>query len=196
MKKRICIDLRICQKKARYTGVGVYAFNLCKTLLNFKDDYDFFFLVIKGYNLPFEINSDKLIYVYRLRKPESFQELFDFIDVKYLLKKNNIKVFHSLVPCVIKPSNNLKVIVTIHDIIPDIIKEEEIKSSIQKFIYKIKMHSASLASFLIFNSNTSKKDFLDYYTFKTLNYSTIYLGPQFEHKYDLIDLLYYEYFRL
>ncbi len=179
--KRVCIDLRVCQKKSRFTGVGVYAYNLCILLKDFNTDFEVFFLVLKGYNLPFDIDKDKLISVRRLHKPESIQELFDFIDVKYLLSKFKIDIYHSLVPCTIKPSGKLKVIVTVHDIIPDIILSEKIKSFFHRIVYKFKMHVSVQANRLIFDSHATKNDFFDYYKIGTNNFSVIYLGSEFEN---------------
>lgn len=181
MKKRVCIDLRVCQKKSRHTGIGVYAYNLCKLIKDFNTDFELFFLVLKGYKLPFEIDVDKLIYVRRFYKPESIQELFDFIDVKYLLFKHKIDIYHSLVPCTITPTDRLKIIVTIHDIIPDIIVNERIKPHLQRIIYKLKMYATSKASRLIFDSHATKNDFLDFYKVVTNKFDVIYLGSEFEN---------------
>lgn len=84
-------------------------------------------------------------------------------------------------PCTLKSSGSLQIIVTIHDIIPDIIVNEQIKSLIQRNIYNLKMYSSSKANGLIFNSHATKNDFLDFYEVGTNNLSVIYLGSEFEN---------------
>jgi glycosyltransferase involved in cell wall biosynthesis len=180
IRKKICVDLRVCQKKSRHTGIGVYAYNFCKHIQSINSGYDIYFLILKGVSLPFSIDDEKLIHVRRFKKPESFQELFDFIDIKYLLKKHDIDVYHSLVPGVITPSRRLKVVYTIHDVIPDIIEKEKIRLLPMRFLYKMKMYSSTRASCLVFDSITTKNDYYLVYNHGPKNHKVIYLGSDFD----------------
>ena len=185
MKTRICIDIRICQKSSRYTGVGIYAFNLCKFILNNDSEFDFWFLVLAGKSLPLDLPSDRLIFVYRFSKPESFQEFFDFFDLKYLLKKNRISIYHSLVPGILSPSKSLFVVNTLHDIIPDILPLENYKSFHARFTYKFKMKRILKSTHIIADSNATKYDFANIYNFNHFNISVVYLSSQFSKEHFL-----------
>lgn len=178
MKKRICIDLRISQKSSRFTGIGIYAFNLSQTLEKIQSNYEFWYLVLKNYNLPWDLPSDRLIEVTRPKKPESLQEVFDFFDLKLKLKKNNIKLYHSLSPSIINPSKSIKIVNTLHDIIPEIFPEE-LSSSFAMYLYKLKMRQITKSTHIITDSNCTKNDFIERYNYKSKNISTVYLGSQF-----------------
>jgi glycosyltransferase involved in cell wall biosynthesis len=179
LKIRICIDIRICQKSSRFTGVGIYAFNLCKFILQKNSEFDFWFLVLKGKSLPLDLPLDRLIFVKRFSKPESLQELFDFFDLKYLLKKNKISLYHSLVPGILSPSKSLYVVSTIHDVIPDILPLESHKYFYERFMYNFKMKMVLKSSYIITNSIATKNDFTKTYNFNHLNISVIYISSQF-----------------
>ena len=79
MKKRICIDIRICQKSSRYTGVGIYAYHISKFIEENNSEFEFWYLVLKGKELPWKLPLDRLISLKRPNKPESIQEVFDFL---------------------------------------------------------------------------------------------------------------------
>ncbi len=179
MKKRICIDIRVCQKSSRYTGVGIYAFNLSKYIEENNSEFDIFYLLLKNKELPWEIPLDRIISIKRSSKPESLQELFDIFDLKYILKKNRISVYHSLVPGMITPSKTLFVINTLHDIIPDILPLENHKSIFARVLYKLKMKLILKSSFIIADSIATQNDFNNVYGFSDKNISVIYLSSQF-----------------
>ena len=181
MKKRICIDIRICQKSSRYTGVGIYAYHISKFIEENNSEFEFWYLVLKGKELPWKLPLDRLISLKRPNKPESIQELFDFFDLKYLLKKNKISIFHSLVPGMLSPAKSLSVVTTIHDIIPDILPLENYTSSFARFLYRLKMKISLKSSYIITDSIATKKDFTRVYNFKKQNISTVYLSSQFSN---------------
>jgi glycosyltransferase involved in cell wall biosynthesis len=183
LKIRVCLDLRICQKSSRYTGVGIYAQNLSRILEENNSEFEFWFVVLKGIDLPWNCPSDRLIYLKRPRKPESFQEMFDFLDLKSLLKKNNISIYHSLVPGMLTSSKSLLVINTLHDIIPDVIPREMYKSFFARCLYKFKIKILRFSSHIIVDSIATKNDFISFYNFYIgNNISVIYLGSQFSNR--------------
>ena len=179
MKKRICIDIRVCQKSSRYTGVGIYAYYISKFIEENESEFEFWYLVLKGKNLPWKLPLDRLLFLRRPNKPESIQEFFDLFDLKYLLKKNKISVYHSLVPGMLTPSKYLFVINTIHDIIPDIIPLENYKTIYARFIYWLKMKISLKSSYLIADSKATKNDLIKFYNYKKQNISIIHLSSQF-----------------
>lgn len=179
MKKRICIDIRICQKSSRYTGVGIYAYYLSKFIEDNESEFEFWYLVLNGKDLPWNLPLNRLIYLKRPNKPESIQEIFDLFDLKYILKKNKITLYHSPVPGMLKPTKSLFVINTIHDIIPDIIPLENYKSIFARFLYRFKMKITLKSSYIITDSIATKNDFTNIYNFKNNNISIIYLSSQF-----------------
>ncbi len=181
MKKRICIDIRICQKSSRYTGVGIYAYHISKSIEENNSEFEFWYLVLKGKELPWKLPLDRLISLKRPNKPESIQEVFDFFDLKYLLKKNKISIFHSLVPGMLSPAKSLSVVTTIHDIIPDILPLENYTSPFARFLYRLKMKISLKSSYIITDSIATKKDFTRVYNFKKKNISTVYLSSQFSN---------------
>lgn len=185
MKKRICIDIRICQKSSRYTGVGIYAYHISKFIEENNSEFEFWYLVLKGKELPWKLPLDRLIYLKRPNKPESIQEVFDFFDLKYLLKKNKISIFHSLVPGMLSPAKSLSVVTTIHDIIPDILPLENYTSPFTRFLYRLKMKISLKSSYIITDSIATKKDFTRVYNFKKQNISTVYLSSQFSNEHVL-----------
>ncbi len=180
-KIRICIDLRVSQKSSKFTGVGIYAKCLAQALLTIESEFEFIFLVLKGYPLPFSISSDKLITVFRPRKPESFQEIYDMFFLRYTLKKNNISLFHSTVPGLINSSKDLPVVITVHDIIPDLIRLENTGSIIARGLYKLKMHLVSKASYIVTDSEATRVDLCDFYKISKNRVSSVYLGSQFNN---------------
>lgn len=180
MKKKICLDIRSCQKSSRYTGVGIYAFQLSKTLFLLNNDFDIYFLALNGKELPWLIPSEKIIFVTRPSKPQSIQEFYDIFYLKRKLKKRGIQLYHSLTPGMILPDKDLKVIVTIHDIIPDIFPNEISNSLLAKISYFIKMKIASRANFIITNSQNTKFDLANRYKINLNKIKSIYLGSQFE----------------
>ncbi len=184
MKKRICIDIRVCQKSSRYTGVGIYAFHLSKFLEFSKSEFEFWYIVLKNKKLPWDIPPERLIILKRPSKPESLQEIFDLFDLKYILKKNNISIYHSLVPGMMTPSKSFFVITTIHDVIPDIIPSENFKSIHQRLLYKIKMFFSLKSNHIITDSVATKNDFLKLYDFQN-KITSIYLSSQFSYDIDL-----------
>ena len=179
VKHKICLDIRVSQKASKFTGVGIYAKYLAKKLLDSESDYEFYFLVLKGYELPFDIPIAKLITVTRFKKPESLQELFDFFDIKRKLKKLDILIFHSLVPSILIPSKNLSVVVTVHDIIPDVLPQENTGSFYAKWLYKFKMLRSKRATIIITDSNATRKDLQTHYLIEYNKISTVYLGSQY-----------------
>lgn len=179
MKQKICLDIRVGQKASKFTGVGIYANHLACKLLELDVGLDFYFLVLKGYDLPFDIPLEKLIIVNRPKRPESTQELFDFFDVKKKLIERGVSVFHSLVPGVITPSENLLVVTTIHDVIQDIIPQEHDGSAYAKWLYRFKMSKAIKATKIITNSAITRNDLLRYYNLVNVDVTITYLGPQF-----------------
>lgn len=181
MKKRICIDIRICQKSSRYTGVGIYAYHISKFIEENNSEFEFWYLVLKGKELPWKLPLDRLISLKRPNKPESIQEVFDFFDLKYLLKKNKISIFHSLVPGMLSPAKSLSIVTTIHDIIPDILPLENYTSLFARFLYRLKMKISLKSSYIITDSIATKKDFTRFYNFKNQNISTVYLSSQFSN---------------
>jgi glycosyltransferase involved in cell wall biosynthesis len=183
MKIRVCLDIRVCQKSSRYTGTGIYAFQLSRNLfeLESETDFEFWFLGLKGYELPWDIPFHRLLTVSRLQKPQSLQEVFDVFDLEKLLRRNKISLFHSLVPGLLKPKMGLPVIVTVHDIIPEIIKGENYKSSFTRLIYKIKMRCAISATQIFVNSNATKNDLIRRYNLNEHKITNIYFGSQTEN---------------
>jgi glycosyltransferase involved in cell wall biosynthesis len=181
LKKRICIDIRICQKSSRFTGVGIYAYHISKFIEENNSEFEFWYLVLKGKELPWKLPLDRLISLKRPNKPESIQEVFDFFDLKYLLKKNKISIFHSLVPGMLSPAKSLSVVTTIHDIIPDILPLENYTSPFARFLYRLKMKISLKSSYIITDSIATKKDFTRVYNFKKQNISTVYLSSQFSN---------------
>ena len=179
MKKRICIDIRICQKSSRYTGVGIYAYYLSKFIEDNESEFEFWYLVLNGKDLPWNLPLNRLIYLKRPNKPESIQEIFDLFDLKYILKKNKITLYHSPVPGMLKPTKSLFVVNTIHDIIPDIIPLENYKSIFARFLYRFKMKITLKSNYIITDSIATKNDFTNIYNFKNNNISIIYLSSQF-----------------
>lgn len=180
MKKRVCLDIRACQKGSRFTGTGIYAFQLGQSILQTESDLDFFFLVLKGYSLPWPIPADRIIAVTRPRKPQFLQEMFDVLDVRALLKRHHISLLHSLVPGMIVPSRGLRVAVTVHDIIPDILPEEKIKSRLVAFVYKTKMRRAAKANHILVDSDATAVDLARVYEVPKEKITTVYLGSQLE----------------
>jgi glycosyltransferase involved in cell wall biosynthesis len=170
---KICFDLRATQKSSRYTGVGVYTYEVARRLvLKFPDIY---FLVRKNCELPFKINENKLIEINSFNKPESLQEIFDPLITKNKLIKNNIDIFHSPIPGYLKSNSHFKVITTIHDVIPEIFSEEKHKPFFNHYLYILKNKNASKSDFIIFNSFFTKNDFINLYG-KPKKSSVIYLG--------------------
>jgi glycosyltransferase involved in cell wall biosynthesis len=172
---KICFDLRPTQKSSRYTGIGVYTYELGRRLL---DEYsNLFFLVRNNCELPFEINQSKLIKVNSFKKPESLQEIIDpFLTTKKLIK-NNIDIFHSPIPGYLTSNPHFKVITTVHDVIPEIFPEERHTPFFNHFLYKLKNNKAVRSDFIIFNSNFTQKDFIKLYG-KPNKHSIVYLGAE------------------
>lgn len=170
---KVCFDLRATQKSSRYTGVGVYTYEVARRLVvKFPDIY---FLVRKNCELPFVINKNKLIEINSFNKPESLQEIFDPLTTKNKLIKNNIDIFHSPIPGYLKTNSQFKVITTIHDVIPDKYLEERLRPFFNHYLYKLKNKNASKSDFIIFDSFFTKNDFISLYG-KPKESTVIYLG--------------------
>jgi glycosyltransferase involved in cell wall biosynthesis len=179
MKYRICLDIRITQKSSRFTGTGIYAARLAEALLNTESRFEFYFLVLKGQDLPFTIPEEKLIKVWRPKKPESFVEIYDLLNLNFILKKYKINLFHSLVPGFVTPGKGVHTVVTIHDIIPDILPEEKHQSKLANLLYKTRMTCALKADKLITNSHATSRDLTSYYGIDINKIRITYFASQF-----------------
>jgi glycosyltransferase involved in cell wall biosynthesis len=136
-------------------------------------------LVLEGYLLPFDIANDRLITVKRPRRPESFQEIYDIFSLNKKLKEFKVDLFHSMVPGTIVPTRNLDIVVTVHDIIPEIIPEENNGTFISKFLYRFKMGKVKQANHIIADSTATRKDLSKHYNIPEEQITTVYLGSQF-----------------
>lgn len=172
---KVCFDLRAAQKSSRYTGIGVYTYEVGRRLLN--KNPNTFFLVRNNCELPFVINQSKLIKVNSLNQPEALQEIFDPLTTKKILIKNNIDIFHSPIPGYLTSNFHFKVITTIHDVIPEIFPEERHTPFFYQLLYKLKNRKALASDFIIFDSHSTQKDFIKLYG-KPNKHSIVYLGAE------------------
>lgn len=172
---RVCFDLRTAQKNSRYTGIGIYTYEVGRRLV--QEDPDIFFLVRENCQLPFTIPGRRLIKVRSFNKPESLQEIIDPIITFRKLLNNKIDVFHSPVPGYIRSNSSFKLITTVHDVIPDIYPEEKHKPFFNALLYKKKNKYASTSNFIIFDSYCTQNDFIKFYG-EPKKYSVVYLGAE------------------
>jgi glycosyltransferase involved in cell wall biosynthesis len=176
---RICLDLRVVQKASRFAGTGVYATSLGQALRDAGADLDLRYLVLRGQPLPWEIPPRQLLAVSRPARPQSMQEVFDPFDVPSLLRREGVSLLHSTVPGTVTPGRGLSVVVTVHDIIPDLIPREFQASLPARWLYRARMRCAARATHVITNSETTRRDLAERYGVSADRATTVHLGSQF-----------------
>lgn len=181
MNLKVCLDIRAAQTGAKHTGTGVYTTELVRTLQGISHNFEIWYLVLSNYPLP-ELNLplDRLVKVWRPSKPERWHVVYDeILQLDKQLKQKGFDLVHLLVPGVIKPRGNMKVVTTVLDLIPLIFPRDDIKASIDwKWLYKKKLKSVSKASHLIAISEATKQDIIEYLKIQSEKVSVVYLAPK------------------
>lgn len=159
MKPRICLDIRSAQTGAKNTGIGAYVRELVKQLLEMESRFDFWFLVLSNYPIPdLKLSEDRLIKIWRPRKPERWQVVYDYFILRRILKKHHIQLFHSLVPGLLRPNADIKIVTTIYDLIPSIYPDDHINSIDVKLLYDCKMRDSVASDHIVAISDVTSRD--------------------------------------
>lgn len=159
MKPRVCLDIRPAQTGAKNTGIGAYVRELVKQLLEMESRFDFWFLVLSNYPIPnLKLSRDRLIKIWRPRKPERWQVVYDYFILRRTLKKQRIQLFHSLVPGLLRPDADIKIVTTIYDLIPSIYPDDHINSIDVKLLYDCKMRDSIASDHIVAISDVTSRD--------------------------------------
>ena len=177
MKFKVCLDIRPAQTGAKHTGIGVYASELARAIQGLEHGLDIWYLVLANYPLPdFNLPPDRLICVWRPSKPERWHVAFDWFFLQKLLVNKGINLFHSLTLGTVYPANNLRVISTVHDLIPTLFPEDYVTSLDGKWLYQLKLRSICASNGLIAISEATKQDVLKHYHVSADKISVAYLA--------------------
>lgn len=177
MSLKVCLDIRAAQTGAKHTGTGVYTTELVRALQCVKHDFEIWYLVLSNYPLP-ELNlpSNRLVKVWRPPKPERWHVVFDWLGLGRLLTAKKFDLFHSLVPGVVQPIDRLRVVVTIHDLIPLLFPKDYSKSLDEMLLYRLRLRSICKANHLIADSNNTRDDLIEHCRVATDRVSVAYLS--------------------
>lgn len=164
MNPRICLDIRPAQTGAKNTGTGTYVRELVKQLLEIESRFELWFLVLSNYPLPdLKLPKDRLIKIWLPQKPERWQVVYDYFILQRILKKHSIQLFHALVPGLLRPTFNTKIVTTIYDLIPTIYPKDYISSIDVMLLYNCKMKSSIVSNQIIAISDVTSRDLTQIY---------------------------------
>jgi glycosyltransferase involved in cell wall biosynthesis len=177
MKFKVCLDIRPAQTGARHTGIGVYARELARAVQGLEHGLDIWYLVLANYPLPdLNLPADRVIRVRRPSKPERWHVAYDWFFLQKLLVNKGINLFHSLTLGTVYPVSNLRVISTVHDLIPTLFPEDYATSLDGRWLYQLKLRSIRKSNHLLANSEATKQDVLKRYHVPANNISVTYLS--------------------
>jgi glycosyltransferase involved in cell wall biosynthesis len=177
VKFKVCLDIRPVQTGAQHTGTGVYARELAMAIQGLEHGLDIWYLVLANYPLPdLNLPADRLIRVWRPSKPERWHVVCDWFFLQKLLVNKGINLFHSPTLGTVFPTNNLRVISTVLDLIPTLFPEDYATSLDGKWLYRLKLRSICASDGLIAISEATKQDVLKQYQVSAVKISVTYLS--------------------
>lgn len=165
----ICIDLRPLETSNKFRGFGYYIQNLVETLVKI-DKKNYYQFIIYGKNNPIykKHNLQKNLSFTFVQKPNIRPRLWWFIDqfrLNQSVRKISPDIFVSLdtaIPLLLTWQKKIKLIATIHDLIPIVLKKEYQFPIDKTLEFKLKFYSGARADKVITISNYSKKDIKKY----------------------------------
>lgn len=173
------------------TGLGNYSRDLLRILSKFYPENNYFLYNSKPKKID-RIPIDGKILIERLYSGFSlFSSYWRIKSITKTLKKDGVSIFHGLsgeIPIELN-KNNIKSIVTIHDLIfiryPKLYKYIDRKIYTQKFRYACKN-----ATLIIAISEQTKRDIMDYFGIKAEKIKVIYQGcaPVFKEECSEVEL--------
>ena len=120
--------------------------------------------MLSNYPLPdLKLPKDRLIKIWLPQKPERWQVVYDYFILQRILKKHSIQLFHALVPGLLRPTFNTKIVTTIYDLIPTIYPKDYISSIDVMLLYNCKMKSSIVSNQIIAISDVTSRDLTQIY---------------------------------
>lgn len=175
MKPRVCIDLRPTQTEAKYSGTGVYAYQLVQAIESLSHNLDLYYLTLQNYTFPYlRIPNERLIKVWRPHKPERWHAIFDWITLGPQLVRHHIKLFHMLTPGLISFASQLATVVTVHDFIPLNMPQDSASSLDVKLLYQFRLKQIRGATHCISVSAATSKELVELQKIPTEKISVVY----------------------
>lgn len=158
---RIGIDIRSIAAAGQGRGLGIYAANLVKHLLQIEARHQYVLFLARNQAVPeFLAPTPTNATLVRLRRPTSNIFLWDQVLWYRLLKRLDIDVFHSLIygvpllcPC---PS-----VLTIHDLTP-LIFPHLLRKLRHKLVFRFNFFTGKFADHLLTVSTNSQQDIVRY----------------------------------
>lgn len=162
MKPRVCIDLRPIQTGAKYSGTGVYAYQLVQAIERLSHNLEIYYVTLQNYVLPpLHIPENRLIKVWRFAKPERWHVVLDWMMLKPKLLQYQIKLFHMLTPGLVGFTKQMATVVTVHDFIPLRIPQDFANSFDAKLLYQFRLKQIRRATHCIAVSVATSKELME-----------------------------------
>ncbi|AFM43256.1 glycosyltransferase [Desulfosporosinus acidiphilus SJ4] len=169
---RVAIDMRAMPR----TGIGNYSRILLEEIPRIYSDI-VTVPVYDGMELSRQSSLSKL-YSSRLKRLA-----WEQIDLPRYLKENNIDILHNPMNFGLPVFPGCKSLVTVHDVIPAVLKGQYLKSLVERIYYKLAMAiSTGRTEYIITDSNFSKQEILKYFAVQEKKIKVIYLGCSEEFK--------------
>lgn len=177
MKPRVCIDIRLTQTGAKNTGIGVYARELVRAMQPLEHGLDLWYLVLSNYPLPdLGLPLDRLVRIWRPRKPERWHVFYDMLGLSEWLASKNFNLIHALSPGTIQQVGKMRLVVTVHDLIPLHFPADHVSSPDVRWLYRRQLHGIQRSGYVIADSNSTKQDLVKTLKIKSEKIRVIYLA--------------------
>lgn len=164
---KIAIDNRVIQ----HSGIGVYIRSLTTAMKNIDSSCRFVFF---DDNIPFKRTSFRLKYINGMRRIVNEQT-----NLIQWMKNNNVDLFHNPRNTGFPLWGNIPGVVTVHDIIPHVLRKEYIRSWAEKCYYECSLRMAmSKSRHIITDSEFSKQEILKHYNVREEKISVIYIAAK------------------
>ncbi|MEA5257716.1 glycosyltransferase family 1 protein [Arcicella aquatica] len=160
------------------TGLGNYSRFIIDALLKYNAENTYFAYTPKVSTAPFTekyLTTPSLNFTIRMPTFKKMKSFWRSFLITTDLKKDGIEVFHGLsneLPIGLK-RNNIKAIVTIHDLIFE--RYPNLYPAFDRFIYKLKFKKAcQYADLVIAVSEQTKRDIIEYYQINPEKIAVVY----------------------
>jgi len=155
---RICLDVRPAQTSARNTGIGIYVKELGRALARIPT-LDVRYLVLRNYPLPdIPFPESRAIWVSRPSRPERWHSVWDLLFLGHKLVRAGVDIYHATAFSSVAPRTRLRVVSTVHDVIPLIYPQDYAVSWDAKLLYNIRVRKSLEGNRLIAVSDAAKRD--------------------------------------
>ncbi|MFA5927110.1 MAG: glycosyltransferase family 1 protein [Patescibacteria group bacterium] len=186
----IIIDLRPLETGNRYRGFGYYIYNLFQHLPKLDKDNHYLCLICSKDNLLYPViekepNCEAIIVPYPKWRPR-LNWIYDHFALPFKIARRKFDLYISLdfnMPLMLKPLRpRVKLLGTIHDLIPFILWDEYDFAPDRALLYRIQLFAAKLSNEIITISKASAEDIYKWLKVKPAKVHVTYLAVDDSYK--------------